>query len=256
MRIAVLGGGTAGYLATAHISRFFPQANLFHIFDSRISPIGVGEGTLPAFKTWLDAVTGAPFSQLAEACQATRKMGVRFEGWGTTNPSFDHCFVGDRHAYHLSAARLPPFLQPYIHATCIDKHVSHLHSTGRQVDVTFSDEAHLTADLVFDATGFPRSFGEGQILLHDIPTNAALVGRGPATTFRAETRAVARPHGWVFVIPLTTDTSYGAVRLRPPSSGGGGWGTDAASATSFPKLCTTTALRWRAFPDRQCRLLP
>ena len=46
MRIAVLGAGTAGYLATAHISRFFPQADLIHIFDSRISSIGVGEGTL------------------------------------------------------------------------------------------------------------------------------------------------------------------------------------------------------------------
>jgi len=211
MRIAVLGAGTAGYLATAHISRFFPQADLIHIFDSRISPIGVGEGTLPAFKMWLEAVTDAPFSLLAEACQATRKVGVRFEGWGTTNPSFHHYFVGDRHAYHLSAARLPPFLQPHIHATRIDKYVSNLHSTGRKVEVHFSDETHLTADLVFDATGFPRSFGEGQILLRDIPTNAALVCRGPAIPFQAETRAVARPHGWVFVIPLTTSTSYGYI---------------------------------------------
>ncbi len=46
MRIVVLGGGTAGYMAAAHISRFFPEADLVHIFDSRISPIGVGEGTL------------------------------------------------------------------------------------------------------------------------------------------------------------------------------------------------------------------
>jgi tryptophan halogenase len=211
MRIAVLGAGTAGYLTAAHISRFFPQAELVHIFDSRISPIGVGEGTLPAFKTWLEAVTGASLSQLAEACQATKKMGVFFEGWGATNPTFHHYFVGDRHAYHLSAARLPRLLEPHIHATQIDKHVSHLHSTGRQVEVRFSDGSHTAADLVFDATGFPRSLGEGQILLHDIPTNAALVCRGPATTFQAETRAVARPHGWVFVIPLTTSTSYGYI---------------------------------------------
>jgi len=211
MRIAVLGGGTAGYLAAAHISHFFPQADLVHIFDSRISPIGVGEGTLPVFKTWLETVIGAPFSQLAEACQATRKLGVRFEGWGTTGLNFHHYFAADRHAYHLSAARLPSFLQPYIHATHIDKHVSRLQSTGRQVEVRFSDETRLTADLVFDATGFPPSFGEDQILLKDIPTNAALVCRGSATTFQAETRAVARPHGWMFVIPLTTSTSYGYI---------------------------------------------
>ena len=50
-----------------------------------------------------------------------------------------------------------------------------------------------------------------QILLEDIPTNAALICRGPASTFQTETRAVARPHGWVFVIPLTTSTSYGYI---------------------------------------------
>ena len=211
MRIAVLGGGTAGYLTVAHISHFFPDADLVHIFDSEISPIGVGEGTLPAFKRWLDAVTGAPFAQLAETCHATKKLGVRFEGWGRLNPIFHHYFTSDRHAYHLSAARLSSFLRPYIHATYIDKHVSGLHSTGRRVDVRFSDGTDLTADLVFDATGFPRSFGEGQLLLHDIPTNAALVCRGPANPFQAETRAVARPHGWVFVIPLTNRTSYGYI---------------------------------------------
>ena len=211
MRIAVLGGGTAGYLAAAHISHFFPGADLVHIFDSQISPIGVGEGTLPAFKRWLDAVTGAPFAKLAETCHATKKLGVRFEGWGTLNPSFHHYFASGRHAYHLSAARLSTFLQPYIHATHVDKHVSGLQSDGRQVDVRFSDGTDLTADLVFDATGFPRSFGEDQLLLHDIPTNAALVCRGPATSHQAETRAVARPHGWVFVIPLTNRTSYGYI---------------------------------------------
>lgn len=211
MRIAVLGGGTAGYLAAAHISRFFPEADLVHIFDSKIAPIGVGEGTLPAFVAWLEAVTGAPFSQLAESCQATRKLGVLFEGWGTDGTSFHHYFAADRHAYHLSAARLPAFLEPHIQARRMDKNVSRLRSTGRQVDMQFSDGTQMQADLVFDATGFPRSFGEGQILLQDIPTNAALVCRGPATAFQAETRAVARSHGWVFVIPLTTSTSYGYI---------------------------------------------
>jgi tryptophan halogenase len=211
VRIAVIGGGTAGYLAAAHLSRFFPEADLLHIFDSSIAPIGVGEGTLPTFKRWLDAVTGAPFSRLAEACQATIKEGVRFEGWGTTNSSFHHRFAGNRHAYHLSAAHLPAFLSPHIHATHLDKHVSHLESSGRRVEIRFGDDTHLTADLVFDATGFPREMGPGQTMLHDIPTNAALVCRGPATPDQAETRAVARPHGWIFVIPLTTSTSYGYI---------------------------------------------
>ena len=49
MRIAVLGGGTAGFIAAAHLTRHLPQAELVHVFDSRIPTIGVGEGTTPRF---------------------------------------------------------------------------------------------------------------------------------------------------------------------------------------------------------------
>jgi Tryptophan halogenase len=49
MKIAVLGGGTAGFIAAAHLTRYLPQADLLHIFDSRIPTIGVGEGTTPRF---------------------------------------------------------------------------------------------------------------------------------------------------------------------------------------------------------------
>ncbi len=34
MKIAVIGGGTTGYIAASHISKHFPQFDLYHIFDS------------------------------------------------------------------------------------------------------------------------------------------------------------------------------------------------------------------------------
>ena len=211
MRIVVLGGGTAGYMAVAHISHFFPQEELIHIFDSSIPPIGVGEGTLPAFQSWIKAITGESFSSLNKVCQARKKIGVCFEGWGTTNEIFHHYFVGGRHAYHLSASQLPIFLKPYIQAQYLEKRVSQIHSNGRQVDIKFFDNTFLRADIVFDATGFPKYYGVNQIQLNLIPTNAALVLREQHITNKDETRAIARPHGWVFVIPLSTSTSYGYV---------------------------------------------
>lgn len=211
MRVAIIGGGTAGYLAAAQFSRFFPDLDLVHIFDSRIAPIGVGEGTLPGFKRWLDLITGAPFAQLQELCYTTIKEGVRFEGWGAAGSCFHHYFTGDQRAYHLSAARLPGLLAPHIRATHLDKHVKHLHSTGRQVSIRFSDGAEIDCEFAIDARGFPRTFGDDQIQLQGIPTNAAIVSRGPAISGLRETRAVARPHGWVFVIPLASSTSYGYV---------------------------------------------
>lgn len=211
MRVAIIGGGTAGYLAAAQFSRFFPDVELVQIFDSRIAPIGVGEGTLPGFKRWLDLITGASFDQLADTCHATIKEGVRFEGWGAAGGCFHHYFTGDQRAYHLSAARLPGLLAPHIRAAHLDKHVEHLHSTGRQVSIVCSDGTRIDCEFAIDARGFPRALGDDQIQLRGIPTNAAIVSRGPAVSGLEETRAVARPHGWVFVIPLASRTSYGYV---------------------------------------------
>jgi tryptophan 7-halogenase len=58
MRIAVLGGGTAGFIAAAHFTKAFPRAELLHVFDSRIPTIGVGEGTTPRFPAWFEEITG------------------------------------------------------------------------------------------------------------------------------------------------------------------------------------------------------
>jgi tryptophan halogenase len=80
MRIAVLGGGTAGFIAAAHLTRHLPQAELLHVFDSRIPTIGVGEGTTPRFAMWFEEVTGLGFPHLAERCGATLKKGSRYEG--------------------------------------------------------------------------------------------------------------------------------------------------------------------------------
>ena len=51
MRIAVLGGGTAGFIAACHLTRSLPHVELLHVFDTRIPTIGVGEGTTPRFCT-------------------------------------------------------------------------------------------------------------------------------------------------------------------------------------------------------------
>ncbi|MCY3597686.1 MAG: tryptophan 7-halogenase, partial [Rhodospirillales bacterium] len=60
-----------------------------------------------------------------------------------------------------------------------------------------------------------------------IPTNTAVIRRCPAIVAEngegpvlqhTYTRAVARPHGWIFVIPLTVHTSYGYIFNRDVSS--------------------------------------
>lgn len=216
MKIAVIGGGTAGYMAAAHISKFFPDYELYHIYDSNMPTIGVGEGTLPGFPEWLHAVTELDFEELQKAAHITHKIGVQFEQWGKLNNAYNHNFARERYGYHISATEIIPLLQTVIKGTHLNKKVTALHSTGRAVNIQFKtnatkDNANLNVDFAFDATGFPKTLTNEHIPLKEIPTNAALIRSGPVNSFNQATRGVARPHGWIFVIPLTTRTAYGYI---------------------------------------------
>lgn len=212
-------------MAAAHLSHHFPGHELYHIYDSSIPSIGVGEGTLPGFRRWLHQITGLGLQDLQHRCNATPKLGVRFEGWGSNPAQFDHRFAGGNYAYHLSAAGLCSLLGDYVIATRLDRRVATMNSNGHAVDIEFHDGSILTVDLAFDARGFPQlNFGDYHSL-EEIPTNRALLRREPGMPgstfpggmsiqqprFQAMTRAIARPHGWIFAIPLVDDTSYGYV---------------------------------------------
>ncbi len=124
MRIAVLGGGTAGFIAAAHFTRTLPQAQLLHIFDTNLPTIGVGEGTTPRFPGWFEETTGLGFPDLAARCGATLKRGTRFDGWGNAGSEFLHRFQPVRLiGYHFDAAELVRVLAEHVCAKQVDARV-------------------------------------------------------------------------------------------------------------------------------------
>ena len=213
MKIAVIGGGTAGYMAASMVSRYFPDDELYHIYDPAIPAVGVGEGTLASFPVWLRSITDLPESAIKDRCGATRKYGVAFENWGRRNRHFVHHFVpaDESFGYHISAPKIVELLAEYCSATQVSKLVTGLDSDGRQVTIAFADGTTLVADFAFDARGFPKPSEDGVVALPIVPTNAALIRGGPAVQGQRNTRSVARPHGWIFIIPLTTRTAYGYI---------------------------------------------
>jgi tryptophan halogenase len=213
MRVAILGGGSAGFMAAAHLTRHFPSFERVHIYDHAIPPIGVGEGTTPPFRNWIHDTTGLSFDALQEQCLMTRKEGIVFENWGRRHSVFTHYFspAVEGNAYHISAARLIPTLQACVDATTIDANVARVVHDGRQAQIMLGDGTVIEADFVVDARGFPSRLDDSHRVLPGIPTNAAIVRRGPPCLEPPATRAVARPHGWVFVIPLVDSTAYGYV---------------------------------------------
>ena len=201
-------------MVAAHLTKYFPEFELYHIYASSIPTIGVGEGTIPGFPEWLYGITGLKFSSLQERCKVTRKFGIQFENWGGKNKQFMHNFFPVRTAlaYHVSAANLAELLQDNISATYLDKKINCVESDGVVVKLKFEDKSQLEVDLAFDASGFPKSVENNEYTrIPLIPTNAALIRRGPVVAFQSATRSIARPHGWIFIIPLTTHTSYGYI---------------------------------------------
>ncbi len=230
MKIAVIGGGTAGYIAAAHLSKYFPQFDLYHIYDSSIPTIGVGEGTIPYFVEWLNKLTNLSYLDLEKRCHVTRKFGIVFENWGDKQEKFGHNFypIGQAYSYHISAVEIVNLLEEYVCGTKIDAKVVDLKSDGLSVNIYLADGTNLEVDLAIDARGFPKSFDENQVKLDWIPTNAALIRQIPGShdntielkirdrtlKYQSATRSIARPHGWVFTIPLTNRTTYGYIYNR------------------------------------------
>lgn len=218
MRIAVLGGGTAGFIAAAHFTRSLPQAELLHVFDSRIPTIGVGEGTTPRFPGWFEEVTGLGFPALAERCGATLKKGTRFDGWGSEGSEFLHRFQPVRLiGYHFDAAEVVRVLGDHVRAERVDARVEELYTSANGVRVRLDDGTRHLCDYVFDARGFPRPMNgtggaaEDLIQLDWIPTGGAILRRLHPQKLSGVTRAAARPHGWIFQIPLRDWTSCGYI---------------------------------------------
>ena len=220
VRVAVIGRGSAGSLAAAHVSCKLPGQTLWHIYDSRVPTIGVGEGTQIGMVHQLRILTGLDDATVQRRLGATRKYGIHFEGWGSSNAEFVHHFfpVGRAYGYHLSAETLGQLLGGSTRARHVDARVRRLRRVESGCEIEFDGLPAERFDLVFDASGFPRQLDPKEhIEVTCIPTNTAIIRRGAPTAVDADrtyTRSVARPHGWVFVIPLKVHTSYGYVFNR------------------------------------------
>lgn len=215
MRIAVIGGGTAGVIAAAHLTRRLPEAELLHVFDSRIPTIGVGEGTTPRFPLWLEETTGLGFADLAARCGATLKRGTLFHGWGRDGTEFLNRFHPTRLiGYHFDATEVVRVLGEHVRAQRIDARVEEVQPSADGVRLRLADGTIVRFDYAIDARGFPRPGSlDADDLIHLtwIPTARAILRWLPSGGLVGSTRAIARPYGWIFQIPLRDATSSGYI---------------------------------------------
>jgi tryptophan halogenase len=91
-RIVIAGGGTAGWMAAAAISRTLGKVVDVTLVESdAIGTIGVGESTIPPLVTY-NRLLGINEAEFMRATNATFKLGIMFDDWEDVGHNYFHSF--------------------------------------------------------------------------------------------------------------------------------------------------------------------
>ena len=91
-KIVIAGGGTAGWMAAAAISKLMGKNLDITLVESEmIGTIGVGEATIPTM-VFFNRLLEIPEADFLKAVQGTYKLGIKFENWGDLNEEYIHAF--------------------------------------------------------------------------------------------------------------------------------------------------------------------
>ena len=117
-KIIIVGGGTAGWMTAATLSKFFSDKEIVLIESPNIPTVGVGESTLGQINQWLSMMQIKDEDFMKE-CDATYKLSIRFQDFYKTGDGGFHYPFGDPYTKgnisDLNDWYFKKFLYPFTH---------------------------------------------------------------------------------------------------------------------------------------------
>ncbi|GLX79293.1 tryptophan halogenase [Thalassotalea insulae] len=90
--IVIVGGGSAGWMTAAMLSRQLESNISITLVESdEISTIGVGEATIPPIRAF-NGMLGINESEFVSSCNGSFKLGIKFENWARKEEQYFHPF--------------------------------------------------------------------------------------------------------------------------------------------------------------------
>ena len=90
-KVAIVGGGAAGWLTALYINKILPESQITLIESEAIGILGAGEGSVPTLVEFLRFLQ-IDEQEFVKETNATHKLGILFDNWNGDNKDYFHSF--------------------------------------------------------------------------------------------------------------------------------------------------------------------
>jgi tryptophan halogenase len=222
-KVVIIGGGTAGWLTSLVVNKFWEDTNVTLVESSKIGILGAGEGGTSNFGKML-SLLDINQNEFFEKTKSTVKGGLHLYNWTGNNELSKHLFFGDgpneinkSYAYHFDARLVAQYFKEIAinrGVNWVDGEVSEIKNENSIIsELQLKDGRTIDLDFVFDCSGFAKIIIDGVHKEEWIGyTDYLMMNKALAFFLPQEnkyqlndktyTEMISMDCGWMFKIPL------------------------------------------------------